>query len=291
MDTLVAMGTGAAYVYSFAATLWPGFFVRAGAGSHHGHGAPVYFEAAAVIIVLILLGKYLEARATGRTSEAIRRLIGMQARTARVLRDGVESEIPIDRVAVGDVVLVHPGEKIPVDGRVVGGRSAVDESMLTGESVPVEKSPGDDVFGATINTTGALRLEATRLGEDSALSQIVRLVREAQGSKAPFARLADRIRGVFVPVVIVIALATFAVWWFAAPGDLRLTMALTTSVSVLIIACPCALGLATPTAIMVGTGRGAERGVLIRSGEALETAHRSPPSCSTRRARSPKAPR
>ena len=274
MDTLVAMGTGAAYVYSLAATLWPGFFVRAGAGAHHGAGAPVYFEAAAVIIVLILLGKYLEARATGRTSEAIRRLIGMQARTARVVRDGVESDIPIDRVRVGDRVLVRPGEKIPVDGRVEDGRSAVDESMLTGESVPVEKSPGDEVFGATMNTTGALRVEATRLGEDSALSQIVRLVQEAQGSKAPIARLADKISGVFVPVVMVIALATFVAWWFAAPADARLTMALTTSVSVLIIACPCALGLATPTAIMVGTGRGAQRGVLIRGGEALETAHR-----------------
>ena len=284
MDTLVAMGTGAAYLYSLAATIWPGFFAGvSGAAAHAAHAegnmggmvmVPVYYEAAAVIIVLILLGKYFEARATGRTSAAIKRLIGMQARTARVVRNGTEQDVPIESVVVGDRVLVRPGEKIPVDGRVESGQSAVDESMLTGESVPVEKAAGDSVFGATMNTTGALRLVATRVGADSALQQIVRLVQEAQGSKAPIARLADKISGVFVPIVIAIALVTFVVWWFASPAESRLSMALVTAVSVLIIACPCALGLATPTAIMVGTGRGAEKGILIKGGEALETAHK-----------------
>jgi len=284
MDTLVAMGTGAAYLYSLVATIWPGFFAGVGgaaANAAHVEGTmggmrmvPVYYEAAAVIIVLILLGKYFEARATGRTSAAIKRLIGMQARTARVLRNGTEQDVPIETVVVGDRVLVRPGEKIPVDGSVESGQSAVDESMLTGESVPVEKAAGDSVFGATMNTTGALRLIATKVGADSALQQIVRLVQEAQGSKAPIARLADRISGVFVPIVIAIALVTFVVWWFASPVDSRLSMALVTAVSVLIIACPCALGLATPTAIMVGTGRGAEKGILIKGGEALETAHK-----------------
>jgi Cu+-exporting ATPase len=281
MDTLVAMGTGAAYAYSLAATIRPSFFagVTGGttpaAGTMHGVPmVPVYYEAAAVIIVLILLGKYFEARATGRTTAAIGRLIGLQARTARVLRDGQEQDVPVEAVIVGDRVLVRPGEKIPVDGKVESGRSAVDESMLTGESVPVEKQPGDDVFGATVNTTGALRLVAVKVGADTALQQIVRLVREAQGSKAPIARLADRISGVFVPIVIAIAVLAFAVWWFASPAETRLSMALVTAVSVLIIACPCALGLATPTAIMVGTGLGAERGILIKGGEALETAHK-----------------
>ncbi|HVU62346.1 MAG TPA: heavy metal translocating P-type ATPase [Phycisphaerales bacterium] len=276
MDTLVAMGTGAAYLYSLVATIWPEFFagVAGGHAAAGAHAVPVYYEAASTIIVLILLGKYFEARATGRTSAAIKRLIGLQPRTARIVRDGMERDVPVDSVVVGDVVLVRPGEKIPVDGRVESGASAVDESMLTGESVPVEKSAGSDVFGATMNTTGALRVVATKVGGDTALQQIVRLVQEAQGSKAPVARLADRISGVFVPGVIVIALATFAAWWFASPADTRLSMALVTGVSVLIIACPCALGLATPTAIMVGTGRGAESGILIRSGETLETAHK-----------------
>ena len=284
MDTLVAMGTGTAYLYSLAATIWPGFFAGVAGGAAHGAHAgeamsgmtmvPVYYEAAAVIIVLILLGKYFEARATGRTSAAIKRLIGMQAKTARVMRNGIEQDVPIESVVVGDRVLVRPGEKIPVDGRVESGESAVDESMLTGESVPVEKAAGDSVFGATMNTTGALRLVATKVGADSALQQIVRLVQEAQGSKAPIARLADRISGIFVPIVIAIALVTFGVWWFVSPADTRLSMALVTAVSVLIIACPCALGLATPTAIMVGTGRGAEQGILIKGGEALETAHK-----------------
>jgi Cu+-exporting ATPase len=278
MDTLVALGTGAAYIYSVAATIWPGFFVNAGAAAHMSHAgppmAPVYYEAGAVIIVLILLGKYLESRATRRTGEAIRRLIGLQPRTARVERDGRDLDVPIEAVAVGDVVLVRPGEKIPVDGVVLSGQSAVDESMLTGESMPVDKSPGSRVYAATINSAGALRMQAQRVGADTALQQIVRLVQEAQGSKAPIARLADRISGIFVPVVLAIALTTFAAWWLLAPHDSRLCMALLTSVSVLIIACPCALGLATPTAIMVGTGRGAERGILIRGGEALETAHK-----------------
>ncbi len=291
MDTLVAMGTGAAYLYSLAATIWPGFFAGVAGGASHtaaaAHAAsaetvgmggmtmvPVYYEAAAVIIVLILLGKYFEVRATGRTTAAIKRLIGLQAKTARVLRDGVERDVPIEAVVVGDRLLVRPGEKVPVDGTVESGQSAVDESMLTGESVPVEKKAGDSVFGATMNTTGALRLVATKVGSDTALQQIVRLVQEAQGSKAPIARLADKISGVFVPVVIAIAVVTFIVWWFVSPVDSRLSMALVTAVSVLIIACPCALGLATPTAIIVGTGRGAEKGILIKGGEALETAHK-----------------
>ncbi len=284
MDTLVAMGTGAAYLYSVAATIWPDFFAGVGgaaADAAHATGTmagmtmvPVYYEAAAVIIVLILLGKYFEARATGRTSAAIKKLIGMQAKTARVVRGGKEQDVLIESVVAGDTVVVRPGEKIPVDGRVETGASAVDESMLTGESAPVEKKAGDNVFGATMNTTGALRFLATKVGQDTALQQIVRLVQEAQGSKAPIARLADRISGVFVPIVIAIAVVTFVVWWFVSPADARLSMSLVTAVSVLIIACPCALGLATPTAIMVGTGRGAERGILIKGGEALETAHK-----------------
>ncbi|MBM4107973.1 MAG: copper-translocating P-type ATPase [Phycisphaerae bacterium] len=271
MDTLVALGTGAAYAFSLAATLAPGFFVKE-SGAHAM--PPVYYEAAAVIIVLILLGRYLEARATARTTAAIRRLLGLQPRTARVVRGGSERDIPVEEVAVDDLVVVRPGEKIPVDGRVEAGRSAVDESMLTGESMPVVKEPGAEVFGATMNTTGALRFRATKVGGDTALQQIVRLVREAQAGKAPVARLVDRISGIFVPIVIAIAVLTFLAWWFTAPHDDRLRMALLTSVSVLVIACPCALGLATPTAIMVGTGRGAERGILIRGGEALETAHK-----------------
>lgn len=277
MDTLVALGTGAAYAGSLAATLFPAFFARVSGAATHGaeHAdVPLYYEAAAVIIVLILLGKFLEARANGRTTAAIRRLVEMQPRTARVVRSGAELDIPIEQVAPGDVVLVRPGEKVPVDGRVEDGRSAVDESMLTGESIPVDKGPGDEVFGASINTTGALRIVATRVGRDTALARIVRLVREAQGGKPPIARLADRVSSVFVPAVIAVAAITFAAWWFATPPDTRLNFALVTTISVLVIACPCALGLATPTAIMVGTGRGAEHGILIRSGEALETAHR-----------------
>lgn len=275
MDSLVALGTGTAFLYSIAATVWPGFFAVAHtAGTSEMAMTPVYYEAAAVIIVLVLLGKLFEARATGNTSAAIRKLIGLQAKTARVRRDGNEQDIPVEQVVVGDEVLVRPGEKIPVDGTVESGDSAIDESMLTGESVPVEKKPGDAVFGATINTTGAFQFRATKVGKDTALQQIVRLVQEAQGSKAPIARLADTIAGYFTPAVLGIAVVTFIVWYFAAPLDTRLSMALLTFVSVLIIACPCALGLATPTAIMVGTGRGAEHGILIKGGEALETAHK-----------------
>ena len=285
MDTLIAMGTGAAYFYSLAATLFPGFFLAAGAegGSGAGHAGhaddprghvAVYYEAAAVIIVLILLGKYFEARATGRTTAAIKRLMGMEPRTARIVRNGEEREISVGEVEVGDVVLVRPGERVPVDGRVQRGESTSDESMLTGESMPVAKREGDEAFGGTVNGNGSLRIEATRVGSETALKQLVRMVQEAQGSKAPIARLADRISGVFVPIVVAIAAATFIVWWFAAHDASRLSMAVVTSVSVLVIACPCALGLATPTAIMVGTGRGASEGILIKGGAVLETAHR-----------------
>ena len=266
MNTLIALGTGAAYVYSVVATVWPAPFAKP--------MATVYFEAAGVIIALVLLGRMLEARAKGRTSEAIKQLMKLQAKTARVVRDGRETEIEIDAVVPGDVIQVRPGERIPVDGVVIEGSSAVDESMLTGESVPVEKASGDEVFGATMNATGAFRFRTTRVGADTTLQQIVRMVEEAQGSKAPIARLADVISGIFTPVVLCIAIATFAVWFVLAPTEVRFTMALVNFVSVLIIACPCALGLATPTAIMVGTGRGAEEGVLIKGGEILEIAHR-----------------
>jgi len=272
MNTLVALGTGTAYVYSVAATIAPQFFAVASNLDIHSHsaGAPVYFEAAGVIIALILLGRMLEARAKGRTGEAIRRLIGLQPRTARVLRSGIEQDIPIEQVVKGDIVIVRPGEKIPVDGFVEQGSSTVDESMLTGESMPVQKKAKDEVFGATMNKTGSFQFQATKVGKDTALQQIVRLVREAQGSKAPIAKLADVISGIFTPIVLCIAIAAFVTWYIAAPVDTRLSMALLSFVSVLIIACPCALGLATPTAIMVGTGRGAENGVLIKGGEALE---------------------
>jgi len=259
MDVLVAMGSTVAYVYSIFVLLFPG------AGQH------VYFETSAVIITLIKLGKLLEARAKGQTGEAIRRLMGLRPKTARVVRDSAEVDVPIDQVRVGDLVVVRPGERIPVDGVVVEGRSAVDESMLTGEPLPVDKAAGDEIIGATINKQGLLKFEATRVGAETALSQIIRLVREAQGSKAPIQRLADRVAAVFVPAVITIALITFAVWW-ALGGDF--TAAMIRLVAVLVIACPCALGLATPTAIMVGTGIGAELGVLFKNSEALETAHR-----------------
>ncbi|HWS52512.1 MAG TPA: heavy metal translocating P-type ATPase [Pyrinomonadaceae bacterium] len=283
MNTLIAVGTGAAYLYSTAATLAPGFFAgAAGAagemGGMSGMGAaaapPVYFEAASVIIALILLGRLLEARAKGQTGEAIRRLMGLQAKTARVVRGGREQDVPVEEVSVGDIVVVRPGEKIPVDGVVTEGRSAVDEAMLTGESLPVEKSAGAEVYGATINRAGLFRFRATKVGRDTALRQIVKLVQEAQGSKAPISRTADRVSGIFTPVVICVAVLTFVVWFVAAPDEARFTTALVSFVSVLIIACPCALGLATPTAVMVGTGRGAEHGVLVKGGESLETAHR-----------------
>ncbi|MCH8979212.1 MAG: copper-translocating P-type ATPase [Armatimonadetes bacterium] len=267
MNTLVALGTGAAFLYSVVATVFPGWISPA------TMRAPIYFEAAAVIIALVILGRMLEAKAKGRTGDAIRGLMGLQAKTARVVRDGTEQDVLIEQVVVGDVVVVRPGEKIPVDGVVRSGESAIDESMLTGESMPVSKADGDTVFGATVNTTGSFTFEATKVGKDTALQQIIRLVQEAQGSKAPIQRLADVISGIFVPVVLIIAVATFAVWFITAPIGTRLTDALVAAVSVLIIACPCALGLATPTAIMVGTGKAASKGVLIKGGESLETAH------------------
>lgn len=274
MNTLVAIGTGAAYLFSVVATVAPGLVVPPGGHGDHGGTAPVYFEASAIIIALVLLGRLLEARAKAGTGEAIRSLMGLQARTARVIRNGSEQDIPVEQVVVGDMIQVRPGEKIPVDGIVRQGESAVDESMLTGESLPVTKRLGDSVFGATVNQTGAFRFEAVKVGKDTALHQIIRLVQEAQGRKAPIQRLADVISGIFVPVVLIIAIVAFVAWFDFAPVDTRLQQALVAFVSVLIIACPCALGLATPTAIMVGTGVGAAKGILIKGGESLETAHK-----------------
>jgi P-type Cu+ transporter len=266
MDVLVAMGTSAAYFYSLPITF----------GLLEGH---VYYETAAVIITLIKMGKYLEAKAKGRTSEAIKKLMGLRAKSARIVRNGQEMEVPIDDVRVGDIVLVRPGEKVPVDGVVVDGRSSVDESMLTGESLPVDKGPGDQVIGATLNKLGLIRFEATKVGKETALAQIIRLVEDAQGSKAPIQKLADQISAYFVPAVVVFAALTFLVWYFLiplAPGAEigAFTRALIVTVAVLVIACPCAMGLATPTAVMVGTGKGAEMGVLFKSSEALERAGR-----------------
>jgi len=266
MNTLIAVGTSAAYLYSVVAILFPGLFVAA------GREPALYFDTAALIIGLILLGRFLEARARGQTSEAIKKLIGMQPKTALVIRDGEEREISIEDVQVGDLILVRPGERVPVDGIVRQGYSSIDESMITGESIPVEKKTGDEVIGASINKTGSFQFEATKVGKDTTLAQIIRLVEEAQGSKAPIQRLADVIASYFVPIVIGIAIATFIIWYFVGPAP-AFTFALLNFVAVLIIACPCALGLATPTAIMVGTGKGAENGVLIRSAEALERSH------------------
>src|SRR5829696_2372496 len=265
MNTLVVMGTSAAYLYSVVATLAPQLFA---AGR-----ADVYFDTSALIITLILLGRLLEARAKGRTNEAIKKLAGLRAKTARVVRDEGEIDVPVEDVQIGDTVIVRPGEKIPVDGRIASGESAVDESMITGESIPVMKREGDEVIGATMNTSGSFHFEATKVGQDTALYQIMRMVEEAQGSKAPIQRLADRISALFVPAVIGVAAATFLVWLVFGPEP-ALTFALLNTVAVLIIACPCAMGLATPTSIMVGTGKGAESGILIRGGEALEGAHK-----------------
>jgi len=267
MNTLIAVGTTAAYLYSVVATFFPSFI------SGTGLELSVYYDASASIIALILLGRFLEARAKGRTSEAIRRLLDLQAHTARVIRDGEELDVPVEEVRVGDIVTVRPGEKIPVDGVVTEGRSAVDESMLTGESLPVEKGPGDEVTGATVNGTGSFLFRVARVGSDTVLAQIIRLVEEAQGSKAPIQRLADKVASVFVPVVVGIALLTFLAWLLAGPSP-SFNFALLNFVAVMVIACPCALGLATPTAIMVGTGKGAELGILIKGGEILETAGR-----------------
>ncbi len=268
MHTLIALGTSTAYVFSIAMTVTPGFFEA------QGVEAAVYFDTAAMIIGLILLGRYLEARAKGQTSDAIRRLMGLQAKTARVLRDGQEQDIPIEQVAVGDLVVVRPGELVPVDGEVTDGASSVDESMLTGESLPVDKLSGDQVYGATMNKTGSFTFRATKVGRDTVLAQVIRLVEEAQGSKAPIQRLADTVASYFVPVVIGVAALSFLLWFFLGPSP-SLTYSLLTFVAVLIIACPCALGLATPTAIMVGTGIGAQNGVLIRNADALERAHKA----------------
>jgi len=266
MNTLIAVGTSAAYLYSMIAVLFPRLFT---AGELEPH---LYFDTSAMIITLILLGRFLEARARGQTSAAIKKLIGMQPKTALVIRDGEEGEVPIEDVQVGDLVLVRPGERVPVDGIIRLGYSSTDESMITGESIPVEKKVGDKVIGATINKTGSFQLEATKVGKDTTLAQIIRLVEEAQGSKAPIQRLADVIASFFVPIVIGIAIITFIIWYSVGP-DPALTFSLLNFVAVLIIACPCALGLATPTAIMVGTGKGAEHGILIRSAEALERSH------------------
>ena len=267
MNTLITVGTSAAYIYSVIAVLFPKLFTS------NGLTASVYFDTSSAIITLILLGRYLEARAKGQTSEAIKKLIGLQPKTAIVIRDGQEKQISIEEVLTGDMVLVKPGERVPVDGILREGYSSLDESMITGESIPVEKKSGDEVIGATINKTGSFRFEATKIGKDTTLARIVRLVEEAQGSKAPVQKLADVIASYFVPIVIGIAIITFLVWFFAGPSP-SLTYAFLNFVAVLVIACPCALGLATPTAIIVGTGKGAEHGILIRSADALERAHK-----------------
>ncbi|MFD5620395.1 heavy metal translocating P-type ATPase [Streptomyces yangpuensis] len=265
MNSLITLGTSAAYGYSLLVTVAPGLLPE--------DVREVYFEAVGVILTLILLGRLLEARAKAGTGEAIRALVGLQARTARVIRDGAESEIPVEDVAVGDEVVIRPGEKIPVDAEVLSGSSAVDESMVTGEPMPVTKRAGDAVIGATVNGTGSLRVRAAKVGADTMLAQIIRLVQAAQASKAPIQRLADAVSAYFVPAVIAIAIATFAVWFTVGPAP-ALTLGLVSAVAVLIIACPCALGLATPLSVMVGTGKGAQAGILIRSAEALETAHK-----------------
>ncbi|WP_149115716.1 heavy metal translocating P-type ATPase [Limnoglobus roseus] len=271
MNTLVALGTLSAYGFSVAAIVEPGWFAVAG---HHSSAPGVYFEVAAVIVTLILLGRLLEARARTRTGGAIRALIGLAPKTARVERDGAEADVPLADVHVGDILRVRPGEKVPVDGTVLGGSSDVDETMLTGEPMPVAKQPGDGVIGATVNGHGSFRMTATKVGSATVLQQIVRLVQEAQGSKAPIQRLADTVAGYFVPAVLAVAVLTFVAWFNFAPPETRLNFAVLTFVSVLIIACPCALGLATPTAVMVGTGRGAQAGILIKGGEPLEAAGR-----------------
>jgi Cu+-exporting ATPase len=265
MSTLVSLGTNAAYFFSLAVTLWPHGFMAL--------GAMTYYETAAVVITLVALGRWLEARARGRTSDAIRRLVALAPRLARVVRGDVEVDVPTSAVQIDDLLRIRPGERLPVDGDVVEGASTVDESMLTGESMPVDKAPGAPVFAGTVNVTGSFVFRATRVGAATTLARIIRLVKEAQGSRAPIQRLADRVAAVFVPIVLVIAAATFAAWWLLGPSP-SLLYALTSAVAVLVIACPCAMGLATPTAIMVGTGRGAELGVLIKSAVALETLHR-----------------
>lgn len=267
MDTLIAIGTSAAFVYSAAITVFPQIATSVGLM------AETYFDVSTVVITLILLGRYLEAKAKAGTSEAIKKLIGLQAKTARVLRDGKEVDLPINQVVMGDIIRVRPGEKIPVDGEIVDGESSIDESMVTGESIPVDKSKGDIVIGSTINKTGSFTYKATKVGSETMLAQIIRLVQEAQGSKAPIQRIVDLVSSYFVPIVIMLSIVTFVLWYDFGPVPAFL-FALLNSIAVLIIACPCAMGLATPTAIMVGTGKGAEHGILIKDAESLETAHK-----------------
>ena len=264
MDSLIAMGASAAIIYSLYAT----YMTITVDPEYHMN---LYFESAGTIITLILLGKLLEARTKGQTSSAIKKLIGLQPKKAKIIENGVEKEVLIENIKVGDIIVVKPGEKIAVDGKIVSGNTSVDEAMITGESIPVSKNPGDKVIGGSINKNGSIQFEATEIGKDTVLSQIIKLVEEAQGSKAPISRMADIVAGYFVPIVIVIATVTGIIWFISGSG---LTAALTFFISVLVIACPCALGLATPTSIMVGTGKGAENGILIKSGEALETAHK-----------------
>jgi Cu+-exporting ATPase len=268
MDVLVALGTSAAYFYSLYLTIdW-----YAKGGNLH-HGPNMYYETSAILITLVIMGKLFEVLAKGRTSEAIKSLMGLQAKTARVIRDGQELTIPVEEVIAGDIVMVRPGEKIPVDGNVIEGESSVDESMLTGESLPVEKKSGDAVIGATLNKNGVLRVQATKVGKETALAQIIKVVEEAQGSKAPIQRVADVISGIFVPIVVGIAIAAFLVWYFfVTPGNFA--EALEKAIAILVIACPCALGLATPTSIMAGSGRAAELGILFKGGEHLEQTHK-----------------
>ncbi|NIO02254.1 MAG: heavy metal translocating P-type ATPase [Candidatus Latescibacteria bacterium] len=263
MNTLIAMGTSSAWIYSTVAVLFPGLFPE-------GTADP-YYDIVGVLITLVVLGRSLELRAKGKTSEAIRRLIGLQPKTARVVRDGIERDVPVDDVQAGDTVLVRPGERIPVDGEIIEGASAVDESMLTGEPIPVDKMKGDEVIGGTINKTGSFRFRATKVGKDTTLAHIIRMVREAQGSKAPIARLADMVAAHFVPIVIMIATLTFVIWFDFGPSP-AIRYAIVAAVAVLVIACPCALGLATPISLIVGLGKGAENAILIRSGEALQVA-------------------
>jgi Cu+-exporting ATPase len=265
MDTLVAVGTGAAYLYSTLVTFLPGLL--------GGVEAQTYFDVGAVVITLIMLGKYFEARAKSSANDAIRKLLALGAKTARVIRDGQEMDIPIELVQTGDVILVRPGEKVPVDGEIIDGTSTIDQSVVTGESMPVEKQPGDAVIGATINKTGAFKFRATKVGADTVLAQIVKLVSEAQSSKAPIQRLADQLTGYFTPVIIMLAIATFTVWYIVGPAP-ALALAFVNAVAVLVIACPCAMGLATPTSIMVGTGKGAEQGILIKDAQSLERAEK-----------------
>lgn len=267
MNTLIAVGSSSAYLYSVAAVLFPSFFVSGGIKPH------VYFDTSSMIIVIIILGRMLEARAKSRTSEAVRMLMDLKPKTARVIRDGEQMDIPVDQVKKGDEIQIRPGERIPVDGIVIQGRSSVDESMITGESMPAAKREGDEVIGATMNKTGSFRFKATKVGKHTALAQIIKMVEQAQGSKAPIQRLADKVAGYFVTIVIGIGLVTFGVWAVFGPQP-ALTFAVLNFVAVMIIACPCAMGLATPTAIMVGTGKGAENGILIKGGETLEIAHK-----------------